>query len=769
MSRLIRFLFSFVKKNKLITVAGLFVLASMSANAINWMLNILAGRVLDTDEYATYAVFISIMGLLSVPANALATTISRYYAYYSGKENNSSLKDLITHYKFLSLVLGLVAVASVFLLNDFIQDFFKLPSNRMVLGFAPVAFFLFTAAYFRGVLKGKLRFGTVGLMMIIESMSKLVLLSTGYLLELPLIAIAVISLPISWFLASLIGAIGSMLKNEIQIKPSEVSQFSKYESHFFMTNAFFSSIGMMLLNSVDILLVKHFFSDSVAGTYALLSLFGKILYFGAGSFIELFVPLTAKAFAQNAGSRTQFFKLLGLVSSVAIPTLAVFLLFPNQITHLFLGEKGYVVLPYFAPYLFATTFLLYTNCFNAYNAAKKQFLSSYLFSIMAVVQGALIYYWHSSLLEVVNIVLITQAILFAGVLIYEFFISPRLSQKKNTSSSLNNLLLSGTKNVFKREIVDKSISIPDSLRGFRLSEEIQSPGLEKPHLIGIYDRITGGVQKIDNKILVKIWTGKDKNFSYYALKHEAKLFEIMTNVLQRNRESIPEHLKRISIPKLMFLEENENQLILATEFVSGKLARNISPEKQSKIYLQAVELLRFIGENTTEKEKKEIGYRTFYNYIFLYPALLGVSIIRQPKNSLQLIKAGLIFLRNIPVMRKSNTLTLVHRDLHTHNLIVSKNKSWIIDLARCTFTYPIYEYVTTLPIEWNNTVFRNKLLEQIKDYSKNDPDFKKLFIGLLANFVTHGLTANNLPSVNIDRYKKVLNYVNTGKRTDSSI
>lgn len=426
-------------KNKLMTAAGLFLAASMLANIFNWLLSILAGRVLDTDEFAVFAVFISIVGLISVPANALSTTVSRYYAYFSGKKSTSSIEALTSYYMNITLIFGTISVFIVYFTHDYTRDFLKLPSDSMVVGFTPVAFFLFTAAYFRGILKGKLQFGIVGLMMIIETLTKLVLLFTGYLLNLPLLVIAILSLPISWSLATLIGSVGNFFTDDKSriIKKSEVSEFSKVESHFFMINAFFASIGMMLMNSVDILLVKHYFSDSDAGTYALLSLFGKILYFGAGSFIELFVPLTAKSHAENSQNRIQFLKLIGLVSSVAIPTLFAFLLFPNHITYLFLKDKGALVIPYLAPYLFATTFLLYTNCFNAYNTAKRHFISTYLITVMAVIQGGLIFIWHNSLIEVVNIVLITQCVLFMLVLIYEFFIWPKQYKNlKSTSSSL---------------------------------------------------------------------------------------------------------------------------------------------------------------------------------------------------------------------------------------------------------------------------------------------------------------------------------------------
>lgn len=104
---------------------------------------------------------------------------------------------------------------------------------------------------------------------------------------------------------------------------------------------------------------------------------------------------------------------------------------------------------------------------------------------------------------------------------------------------------------------------------------------------------------------------------------------------------------------------------------------------------------------------------------------------------------------------RNSSFSLVHRDLHTKNIIVSKTKQIsIIDLQRIVLTFPLYEIVTTLAVEWKNVPFRNALLKSVA----TQPQTKNTFKGLLINFATHALTANNLPQRYIDKYKTILHY-----------
>ena len=70
---------------------------SLLASGSNFIFNLQAVRILTVGEIAILNVFLAFHYLLSVPANALAMTMSRFTAYYSEKG------ELEKHFYFLRI------------------------------------------------------------------------------------------------------------------------------------------------------------------------------------------------------------------------------------------------------------------------------------------------------------------------------------------------------------------------------------------------------------------------------------------------------------------------------------------------------------------------------------------------------------------------------------------------------------------------------------------------------------------------------------------
>src|SRR5690348_4640766 len=52
-------------------------------------------------------------------------------------------------------------------------------------------------------------------------------------------------------------------------------------------------VGQVVINNVDIILVKHFFAAELAGLYAAVALVGRVLYFAAWSIVSAMFPISA--------------------------------------------------------------------------------------------------------------------------------------------------------------------------------------------------------------------------------------------------------------------------------------------------------------------------------------------------------------------------------------------------------------------------------------------------------------------------------------------
>ncbi len=404
---------------KSLTGPLLFWIASMLANIFNWLYNLQAGRTLSKEEFGILTVFISFQYLLSVPANSLATTVTRFTAFYTAKGEREKHFYFFRQYWWLSWCLGLIFLGLLILFSSAINNFFGVSSPHLLSIFAITLIPLFLVSFEKGTLSGQMAFAWIGILYITESITKLGFLYFSKSLPFSQLELAVFSLPFSvmmaWFISLLIAR--SFHPLPVKVEGSQTKEIT--DTYKFLGNSIFASIGAILIYNMDVLLVKHFFSSSEAGVYSTLSLLGKMLYFGAGSLIGLLVPLTARAQAQNSSGSKPFFILLSIVSFVGISIWLSYLLFPHFIVQTLLTGKGLVALPYLTRYSLGMLFLALSSCFVAYNLAKKNYLPARLVLFAALLQGILISLFHNSLGQVVNVVTATLLGLFLTILVSE--------------------------------------------------------------------------------------------------------------------------------------------------------------------------------------------------------------------------------------------------------------------------------------------------------------------------------------------------------------
>lgn len=395
--------------------------ASMMANVFNWIFNLQAGRMLTKEDFATLSVFISLQYLSTVPANALSTTVSRFTAFYSQKGEREKHFFFFRQYWWLAWCLGILFLTSFIFFKDSIQTFFAIDSQNLIILFSLLLIPLFLLAFEKGTLSGQFAFIWLGILVIVEALTKLLILLFGSSLGVSNLNLAVLALPLSIIAAWFIGLIITRSYHPLPIGKIK-NQFKENESketYQFLSNSFFAGLGVVLIYSLDILLIKHYFPSNEAGIFSTLSLLGKMLFFGAGSLIGLLIPLTARDLAKNLSGRKPFLILLSVVTTIGISVWMAYLLIPEIVIRLLLTERGFVAIPYLAKYSLAMLFLVIAVCFSTYNLAKKNYLPSRLIIVAAVIEAVLIIFFHNSLHQVVDLILITMTTLFVSIVLVD--------------------------------------------------------------------------------------------------------------------------------------------------------------------------------------------------------------------------------------------------------------------------------------------------------------------------------------------------------------
>jgi O-antigen/teichoic acid export membrane protein len=219
--------------------------------------------------------------------------------------------------------------------------------------------------------------------------------------------------------------VGNLRNNTANIS-SDLSDVFKFVMPVVMVN-----LAMILLNNVDLVLVKKYFDAESAGYYAGVVTLGKIFLFGAGTVAVVMFPRISSLKASGGKILSNFSLYLFLQLTVVVLGIFAYTMFPKILTLLFFGSKflaSVTYLPLFSVFVglyvtinFLVMFLL------AIDKSKV-----YVFLLPGVVaQYLLINFYHDSLFQIIKINISVSALLVGAIALYLF----RLFRKDFRSTS----------------------------------------------------------------------------------------------------------------------------------------------------------------------------------------------------------------------------------------------------------------------------------------------------------------------------------------------
>jgi hypothetical protein len=299
---------------------------------------------------------------------------------------------------------------------------------------------------------------------------------------------------------------------------------------------------------------------------------------------------------------------------------------------------------------------------------------------------------------------------------------------------LLNLLVSAAKNIYSKEEDNVTTLLPSKIGKYRLVKDLT----EAKHgevSVGLYST-TGG-----KKVVAKIWFGHHKDYSYHSLRNEYLVYDMVNKLINRISKKLPTDLKAVHVPKLVSYTEYAFQSILLIEWIEGKTLESYSDKKVFDSYFLVSRYLDFLSNHILKSELKSISTRTGVHYIFLYPLLLIKALLSNFKSRDVILRGIPSYLKMILPLLFNKKLSLVHRDLHFKNIIVSEGKLYIIDFQLLTYTYKVYEYVSTLRYCWDKNRLKRQFYNQVLNLiPSNQVGF---FKSMIVFFATHGLISTD--------------------------
>lgn len=368
--------------------------------------------MLGPEGYGSFSSLISLTYIIGVPAGTLAVVVAKQVAGYRAKNEIGAEKGFIGYILKKAILIGFLIFLAFLALSPIAKEFFKINTIWPLVVLALDFFVVFVFSVPLGSLRGREKFldlswtGILGV--IFKIMAVFLLVNFG---------LSVVSAIASILIADTLfmGILFFMARIKETADPVHVENL-KLTS--FAIPVFFASLCIAALYNVDVILAKHFLASTEAGYYAVLSLLGKIIFFGTSAIGVVIFPITAKNHELGLSNKRilKLSILLTLIGS-GLVTL-VYFLFPDLIVHLLFGDSYLPITPYVG--LMGIIFIFYSliNLLVSYALSCNKIGITYILIFGTALEIFLLSMFHGSIGNIIYDMILVMGIILGGLSIF---------------------------------------------------------------------------------------------------------------------------------------------------------------------------------------------------------------------------------------------------------------------------------------------------------------------------------------------------------------
>lgn len=393
-------------KGSLIILTG-----SMVANVGAYAYHVLVGRLLGPVIYGEFSALLSLFYLINIGSGVIQTILTKYFSQLRARKLFSQVPSLFgIAFRYIS-VISMVGFVLVILLSKQLGIFLHISSDYFMW-----LYFIFISYIFSVI--------NISIMQAFQLfLASSVVTNIGTLMRLVFgvlgASFGLIGVLIGNIISNLLSYVIFFMPiwGVIRVKSTPLS-ITKVDAVSYSLPTLLATFGTIALYSQDVLLVKHFFSAYEAGIYASLAVLGKIIFYASAALGFVMFPMIVEKKELKLSHHRM---VLGALSGVALLsgmlTLGYFLA-PAFIVRLMYGTAFDGAIPYMGLFgLFITFFTLVNLLVTTFLAIEKTRV--WMISLgAAFVQAIGIWFFHTSLYQVIYINIAVSAIACIVLLVY---------------------------------------------------------------------------------------------------------------------------------------------------------------------------------------------------------------------------------------------------------------------------------------------------------------------------------------------------------------
>jgi O-antigen/teichoic acid export membrane protein len=259
------------------------LIGSGLVSAVNFGYNVAVARMLGPSEFGHAAAAVTLLMLVSAITLAFQLVCAKFIAKNDSDRAKSAVYSTLLH---RAWYVGIALGSLLILCSSPVAHYLRMPSPSLVILLALGVAFYIPLGVRRGGLQGICSFHKLTANFILEALVRfggaIVLIKAGLGVNGAVGAIAA-SVVVAYFLP--------LTPRQLEQSPETGLPASFREG----IQAIVFFVGQVVINNVDILLVKHFFAAREAGLYAAIALVGRVVYFFSWSVMSAMFPISAQA------------------------------------------------------------------------------------------------------------------------------------------------------------------------------------------------------------------------------------------------------------------------------------------------------------------------------------------------------------------------------------------------------------------------------------------------------------------------------------------
>lgn len=387
-------LFHYLTSKKVYIGGILLVVFSMTGNVLNFVYNAYLGSVLDLNDFALISLMGGLFSFVQALFSSFTTTINYKSGYLIGKYGENTAYSFLKFIRKKVLFLSFIGAVVWILFTPFLTHFFPSGTATLFILFAIVLFTGLAEGANRGFLSAQLLFGYVAVINIIDPIIRLFIAFALVHLHHSELTYTAIPFAIAGsFLLSYYFIAKHNKKRNIQ-KPAVIIR--EFPTNFFLAS-FVTSLSSIVFLSVDILLANHYLNAKEAGSYGLLTLVGKMIYFLGALVTPFTIPLISRKEGANKSSKSTLYILAVATLLFSSIGFILFGLLGSLTLPLLYGKKVAIILPYVTTFCFGILCFTVSKVFSNYYLVKKMYIFTWTATLLAVIQFILIMINHTNI------------------------------------------------------------------------------------------------------------------------------------------------------------------------------------------------------------------------------------------------------------------------------------------------------------------------------------------------------------------------------------